>query len=49
MPYMAAGGAIDAHSIDMQIAWYKSQNLIKSDVKAADIIDTRYATLTPHP
>ncbi|HEY1505839.1 MAG TPA: ABC transporter substrate-binding protein [Stellaceae bacterium] len=48
MPYMAPDGAIDAGSIDTQIAWYKSQNLIKSDVKAADIIDIRYATLIPH-
>lgn len=28
---------------------YKSQNLIKSDIKAADIIDTRYAILIPTP
>jgi NitT/TauT family transport system substrate-binding protein len=48
LPYMAPGAGIDTTSIDTQIAWYKSQNLIKSDVKAADIIDTRYATLIPH-
>ncbi|HEX4194614.1 MAG TPA: ABC transporter substrate-binding protein [Stellaceae bacterium] len=49
IPYVAPEGAIDAHSIDTQIAWYKSQNLIKSDIKAADIIDTRYAILLPTP
>jgi NitT/TauT family transport system substrate-binding protein len=49
IPYVAPEGAIDAHSIDTQIAWYKSQNLIKSDIKAADIIDTRYAILLPSP
>jgi NitT/TauT family transport system substrate-binding protein len=47
IPYVAPEGAIDAGSIDTQIAWYRSQNLIKSDVKAADIIDTRYALLLP--
>jgi len=49
IPYVDPKGAIDATSIDTQIAWYKSQNLIKSDVKASDIIDTRYAILLPTP
>ena len=49
IPFVDPEGRIDAHSIDTQIAWYKSQNLIKSDVKAADIIDTHYATLVSHP
>ncbi len=45
----APAGAIDANSIDTQIAWYKSQNPIKSDIKSADIIDARYAILIPNP
>jgi NitT/TauT family transport system substrate-binding protein len=47
MPYMTEQGAIDTKSIGAQIAWYKSQNLIKTDVKTADIIDMRYALILP--
>jgi len=49
IPYVDPNGGIAPDSIDTQIAWYKSQNLIESDVKAADIIDTRYAILIPNP
>ncbi|HEX3972325.1 MAG TPA: ABC transporter substrate-binding protein [Stellaceae bacterium] len=38
---------IDKASIVDQIAWYKSQNLLKSNVSADEIIDMRYATLMP--
>jgi NitT/TauT family transport system substrate-binding protein len=47
IPYVDPQGGIAPDSIDTQIAWYRSQNLIKSDIKAADIIDTHYALLTP--
>jgi NitT/TauT family transport system substrate-binding protein len=46
IPYVDPEGRIDSSSIDTQIAWYRSQNLIKSDIKSADIVDTRYALLT---
>jgi NitT/TauT family transport system substrate-binding protein len=46
IPYVDPEGRIDASSIDTQIAWYRSQTLIKSDIKSADIVDTRYALLT---
>jgi hypothetical protein len=49
IPYVDPKDGIDASSIDTQIAWYKSRSLIKSDIKAADIIDTRYAILIPTP
>jgi NitT/TauT family transport system substrate-binding protein len=47
IPYLEPEGRIDASSIASQIAWYKAQNLLKADVKAEDIIDRRYAALTP--
>ena len=48
IPYVDGEGRIDAASIADQIAWYKAQNLMKADVSANDIIDTRYAILLPH-
>jgi NitT/TauT family transport system substrate-binding protein len=47
--YVEPEGRIDKNSIIDQIAWYKSQNLLKANVTAEDIIDMRYATLIPHP
>jgi NitT/TauT family transport system substrate-binding protein len=47
--YVEPQGRIDKNSIIDQIAWYKSQNLLKANVAADDIIDMRYATLVPHP
>lgn len=49
IPYTDPDGRIDESSIATQIDWYKSQNLVKVDIKAGDIIDTRYAQLIPHP
>jgi NitT/TauT family transport system substrate-binding protein len=46
--YVEPEGRIDAGSIADQIAWYKSQNLLKGDVTADKIIDKRYAVLIPH-
>ena len=42
-PYIDASGRIDAADIARQIAWYKSQGLLKGEVKAEELIDTRYA------
>ena len=43
IPYVDPEGRIDAASVADQIAWYKSQNLMKGDVDAAQLIDGRYA------
>jgi len=45
--YVEPEGRIDKDSIVDQIAWYKSQNLLKANVSADAIIDMRYATLMP--
>jgi NitT/TauT family transport system substrate-binding protein len=45
--YVEPEGRIDKASIVDQIDWYKSQNLLKGDVTADQIIDMRYAILTP--
>ena len=49
IPYVDPKRGVASDSIDTQITWYKSQDLIKNDIKAADIIDTRYAILIPNP
>jgi NitT/TauT family transport system substrate-binding protein len=43
IPYVDPEGRIDAASVADQIAWYKSQGLLKGDVDAAKLIDGRYA------
>lgn len=43
IPYMDPEGRIDAANVARQIAWYKSQNLLKGDIKAEELIDSRYA------
>ena len=43
IPYVDAQGRIAAADVQHQIDWYKSQNLLKGDVKAEAIIDKRYA------
>jgi NitT/TauT family transport system substrate-binding protein len=47
-PFSDPQGRLDPIDIDQQIAWYKSQGLLKAEVKAADIVDTRYAIIMPH-
>jgi NitT/TauT family transport system substrate-binding protein len=43
IPYVDAEGRIDATSVARQIAWYKSQNLLKGEINAQELIDSRYA------
>jgi NitT/TauT family transport system substrate-binding protein len=43
VPNVDGQGRIAAADVARQIAWYKSQNLLKVEVKAEDIIDKRYA------
>lgn len=48
VPFADPQGRLDPVDIDQQIAWYKSQGLLKANVSAKDIVDTRYAILMPH-
>lgn len=48
VPFADPQGRLDPVDIDQQIAWYKSQGLLKATVSAKDIVDTRYAMLMPH-
>ena len=45
IPYVDADGRIDAAGVANQIAWYKSQNLMKADADTSNLIDSRYALL----
>lgn len=43
MPYVDAQGRLSEPEIEHQITWYRAQGFLKGDMKAADIIDNRYA------
>ncbi len=43
VPYLDPQGRVDTADVARQIAWYKSQNLLKGDVRAEQLIDARYA------
>jgi len=45
IPYTDPEGRIDAAGVANQVAWYKSQNLMKADANTTNLIDTRYALL----
>jgi NitT/TauT family transport system substrate-binding protein len=47
IPYIDAQAALDRKDILNQVAWYKSQNMLKDNVDASRIIDLRYAILLP--
>jgi NitT/TauT family transport system substrate-binding protein len=49
LAYVDADGRIDAKDIAHQIAWYKSQGMIKGEVDPAIIIDKRFAVSLPEP
>ena len=46
-PYVDRDARVNVGDVAHQIAWYSSQNLLKSKVKAEDLVDMRYATTTP--
>lgn len=46
-PFIDRDARVNVADVAHQIAWYKSQNLLKGEVKAEDLVDTRYATTTP--
>jgi NitT/TauT family transport system substrate-binding protein len=47
VPYVDEGGRLDEKDILRQVAFYKSQGLVKKDVDANAIIDRRYAVALP--
>lgn len=42
IPYLDPKGALDAKDIDHQLDWFREQGMLKSNIKAADIIEQRY-------
>jgi NitT/TauT family transport system substrate-binding protein len=46
-PFIDRDGRVNVGDVAHQIAWYKSQGLLKGDFKAEDLVDMRYATTTP--
>lgn len=47
LPWADPEGRLDLQDIQRQIDWYHAQNMLKSDVKAGDIIDIQDARLLP--
>ncbi len=45
--YVNAGGRLDVNDIRRQIAWYKSQGMVKAEIDADKIIDTHYVVPLP--
>lgn len=46
-PYLDGEGRVVIADLARQIAWYKSQNMIKADVRPEDFVDKRYAIVMP--
>jgi NitT/TauT family transport system substrate-binding protein len=46
-PYVQADASIDAKGYAKQIAWLRSQGLLKENIKIDDLIDRRYALMAP--
>ncbi len=47
MPFADVDARLDVNDVRRQIDWYKSQNLLKSQVDADDLIDKRYVIPLP--
>jgi NitT/TauT family transport system substrate-binding protein len=47
IPYVDAEGRLDVKDVAHQIAWYKSQNMVKGAVDADAVIDQRYVVKLP--
>ncbi len=45
--YVDESARLDAHDVQHQIDWYKSQGQVKGNLTAATLIDKRYATILP--
>jgi NitT/TauT family transport system substrate-binding protein len=46
-PYIDADGRVVMADLAHQIAWYKSQNMMKADLRPEDFVDKRYAIAMP--
>ena len=46
-PFIDADGRVVMADLAHQIAWYKSQHMMKADVRPEDFVDRRYAILMP--
>jgi len=46
-PYIDDQGRVDNADIARQIAWYKAQNLLRGEVNADELVDSRYAIPLP--
>lgn len=46
-PYVDAQGRVDMKDIRSQIAWYTAQGQIRGEVKAEELVDSRYAIPLP--
>jgi NitT/TauT family transport system substrate-binding protein len=42
IPYLDPKGALDAKDIDHQLDWFRAQGMLKSPIKAADVIEEKY-------
>jgi NitT/TauT family transport system substrate-binding protein len=42
IPYLDPKGALDAKDIDHQLDWFRAQGMLKSNIKAAEIIEPKY-------
>lgn len=47
MPYLDPESRLNLDDINHHMAWYKSQNMMKGDVNAEELIDRRYAIMMP--
>jgi NitT/TauT family transport system substrate-binding protein len=45
-PYIDRDARVNVRDVAHQIGWYKSQGLLKGEVNAEELVDTRYATTT---
>jgi NitT/TauT family transport system substrate-binding protein len=46
-PYIDGEGRVVMADLARQIAWYKSQNMMKADLRPEDFVDKRYANIMP--
>jgi len=42
IPYLDPKGALDPKDIDRQLDWFREQGMLKSPIKAADVIEQKY-------
>ena len=45
--YVEPEARVDVKDLERQVAWYRAQDMLKTDVKVEPLIDKRYATLLP--